>query len=104
MKVLENSLGTDNNFTAIANNNLARLCVHLGKYSQAQELCEKSLRTLENVFDKNHPNVADVLETMVLLYQNTGNVARAAELGQRANQIRQSKQVPLDLTATVINN
>jgi hypothetical protein len=62
--------------------------INQGKYSEAQSLCSRALDTLESIFDEHHPNVADVLETLVQLHRKTGNMAEAARLQQRAEEIR----------------
>ncbi|MHC4750205.1 MAG: tetratricopeptide repeat protein, partial [Planctomycetota bacterium] len=68
--------------------NLAKVYINQGKYSEAQSLCSRALDTLESIFDEHHPNVADVLETLVQLHRKTGNMAEAARLQQRAEEIR----------------
>jgi tetratricopeptide (TPR) repeat protein len=103
VEVLEKSLGSNNNHTAIARNTLAKLYIQQGKYTKAKQLCEISLSTLENIFDENHPNVADVLETMSELYQQTGDFAKSQELNQRAQAIRSSAQVAMVSATTSIS-
>ena len=102
VKVLENSLGSENDFTAMAVNNLARLYIHQGKYSEAEDLCRGALTTLENVFDENHPNVAEVLETMAHLHHRSGAVGKATKLRRRIEQIHASNQAAHRLVAKAI--
>jgi lipopolysaccharide biosynthesis regulator YciM len=80
VKVLESSLGAENDYTARAFNNLARVCMHQGKYSEARNLCQMALNTLEKIFDQNHPSVTEVLATIAQLRQKAGNVLAVAKL------------------------
>jgi len=86
----------------MAFNNLAKLYAHQGKYAEAQGLCQRALDTLENIFDRDHPNMADVLETMAQLHDETGNQAEALKLWQRVEEIRSHKQVAHTPIAKVI--
>jgi tetratricopeptide (TPR) repeat protein len=62
--------------------------IHQGQYAKAQSLCRRALDILQSIFDEYHPKVADVLETLVQLHRQTGNIAEAAKLQQRAEEIR----------------
>jgi tetratricopeptide (TPR) repeat protein len=93
VRVLEGSLGGNNDHTAEALTNMARLNMYQGRDLEAQMLCRKALGVLENIFDRNHPAVADVLETMAMSKRKAGNTAEAAKLEQRARQIRSDKQL-----------
>jgi len=44
------------------------------------------LNVLENIFDQNHPNVAEVLETMAQLHHKAGNAIEVAKLAQHLEQ------------------
>ena len=48
VKVLEASLGADNDYTAMAFNNLAKLYIHQGKYREAQKAAEKYSETIRS--------------------------------------------------------
>jgi tetratricopeptide (TPR) repeat protein len=93
LKVFEGSQGTNSDRTAIALNSLAKVYINQGKYSKAQSLCRRALDIFESIFDKYHPNVADVLETLVQLHRETGNMAEVAALEQRVEEIRVRKLV-----------
>ena len=90
---LESAKGAKTDRAAIVLNNLAKVCINQDKYSNAQNLCDRALDILENIFDEYHPYIADVLETQVQLHRKTGNMAEAARLEQRAEEIRVRKRV-----------
>jgi tetratricopeptide (TPR) repeat protein len=90
--ILKSSKVTDSDRAAIVLNNLARVYINQDKYSNAQNLCGRALEILENIFDEYHPYIADVLETQVQLYRETGDMAEAARLEQRAEEIRVRKR------------
>jgi tetratricopeptide (TPR) repeat protein len=94
--------GPDNDNTAMVLNNMARLYIQQQKYAEAENLCSRALDTLENIFDENHPCVAEVLETMVQLQQRVGNTAEAAKLEARVEQIRELRQVAYEPVAKAI--
>jgi tetratricopeptide (TPR) repeat protein len=91
--ILGSAKGTNTDREAIVLNNLAKVYINQDKYSNAQNLCGKALEILENIFDEYHPYVADVLETQIQLYRETGNMTEAARLEQRAEEIRVRKKV-----------
>jgi len=59
----------------MAFNNLAKLYIHQKKFTQAQDLCDKALSSLERRFDQGHPNVTQVRRTMAQL--NPGGTSTA---------------------------
>ncbi|MHC4185351.1 MAG: tetratricopeptide repeat protein, partial [Planctomycetota bacterium] len=71
-------------------------------YAEAEDLCSRALSTLENIFDENHPCVAEVLETMAQLQHEVGDTAEAAKLKRRVEEIRASKQVAYKPVAKAI--
>jgi tetratricopeptide (TPR) repeat protein len=93
LKILESSNGAVTDRSAIALNGLAKIYIIQGKYSQAQNLCGRALGILENIFDKYHPNIADVLDTQIRLNRKIGNTAEAARLEQRAEEIRMRQRL-----------
>jgi tetratricopeptide (TPR) repeat protein len=93
LKVLESSQDNDNDREAIALNNLAKVYIVQGKYSKAQNLCSKALEILESIFDEYHPSVVDVLETLVQLHRETGNMTEVVRLQQRVEEIRMHRGV-----------
>ena len=80
INVLNNSAGPESDCTAMALNNLARLYVLQGKYSQAQELCLKALKALEPVFDKEHPSISEVRDTIDQLNRKSPGTMKLAQL------------------------
>jgi hypothetical protein len=78
------------------------LYVHQSKYPEAKDLCTRALKTLEHTFDRNHPSVADVLETLADLNKRVGNVAKAIELEQRVEKIRSRTQIVYEPIAKTI--
>ena len=79
--------------TAAVLNNLAKVNVNQGKYSKAQNLCDRALVIIENIFDESHPRLAGVLETLVQLNNQTGDMKEAVRLQQRMEKIRAHKSV-----------
>ena len=59
-----------------------------GKFDKAGKLCSSAIDILENVFDRDHPAVAEVLKTMMQLHYALGEETRAQELAQRIEEIR----------------
>ena len=92
-KYAEDSLGPNNDKTAMALNNLASLYIFQGKYSEAHTLCNRALQILGNFFDENHPNVVQVLKTLSDLYRRTGNVAEVAKMVQRIEEMPRDRKV-----------
>lgn len=92
VKVLENSLGEENDNTAMALNNLARLYLHQGRYTEAQTLCQKALSTLQAIFDDSHPSVAAVHRTMLELRQKVRTVARVVSTEHSAERLSPATQ------------
>ncbi len=86
--ILQSDKGTDTDRAAIAFNNLAKVYINQDKYSNARDLSGRALNILENIFDEYHPLIADVLETQSQLHRETGNIAEAARLEQRVEEIR----------------
>jgi tetratricopeptide (TPR) repeat protein len=87
LKIL-NAQDDNSQLTATVLNNLAKVNVNIGKYPKAQNLCDRALEILENIFDEYHPSVADVLETLVQLHRQTGNMTEVVRLQQRMEKIR----------------
>jgi lipopolysaccharide biosynthesis regulator YciM len=59
---------------------LARVYIHQGKYPEARNLCQRVINALESVFDKNHPYVTKVLETMAQLQHEIASITEVAGL------------------------
>jgi tetratricopeptide (TPR) repeat protein len=93
LKVLESSQDNNNDRKAIALNNLAKVYIVQEKYSKAQNLCGRALEILENIFGEYHPSVVDVLETLVQLHRETGNMKEVVRLQQRVEEIRVHRRV-----------
>ena len=58
------------------------------EYARARDALEKALDIQASIFDEYHPRVADALETLAELHRQTGNIAEATRLQQRAKDIR----------------
>ena len=67
--------------------------MHQGKYSEAENLCRRALNTLESIFNRNHPNVAEVLKTMAELHEKAGNVTEVVKLEHRVEEIQAPDQI-----------
>lgn len=87
LTILEGSLGPENDHTAIACDNLAKVYIHQKKYNQAHELCIRALGTLEKIFDAGHPKVKTAKLTMAQLQQKAGNVLGIAKVSQPAQTV-----------------
>ncbi len=72
------------------------------EYAQAADVLERALNILEGVFDDYHPRIADVLETLAQLRRETGDVAEASRLQQRAKDIRMRQRIDSAPVARVI--
>jgi hypothetical protein len=59
---------------------MAKLYIQQEKYEQAEVLCAKALSTLREMFDKKHPKVKQVLDTMTQLQYKSGAVAQIVTL------------------------
>jgi tetratricopeptide (TPR) repeat protein len=76
-----------------------------GKYGEAIAPAERALALLEKALGPNHPNVADSLNTLAVLYQAQGAYTRAERLLIRALDIREKALGPHHPTvATNLNN
>jgi tetratricopeptide (TPR) repeat protein len=69
--------------------NLARLYIHQGKWVKAQELCTRALSILQNAFDHEHPNVAQIAQTMAQLRYRTARQTETLTLQQPATRIHE---------------
>jgi CHAT domain-containing protein len=66
-----------------------------GKYQEAVPLAEQSLELREKVLGPMHPDVAESLNNLAVLYQAQGAYARAAPLYVRALAIREKALGPM---------
>ena len=60
----------------------------LGRYDEAEPLHKRALAIREKVFGPNHPEVAQTLNNLGVLYANEGRYAEAEPLYKRALEIR----------------
>ena len=67
--------------------NLGDAYYELRDYENAEFFFEKSLYLTEEVFGKDHPNVADELNSLGLMYERTGRYGKAKALLERALEI-----------------
>jgi CHAT domain-containing protein/tetratricopeptide (TPR) repeat protein len=65
-----------------------------GKYDEAIPLFERALEIRERIFGPDHRDVADVLNSMAILYYYKGDYVRAEPLCQRALIIREKALGP----------
>ena len=61
-------------------NNLAILYIHQERYSEARQLADSALSTLENIFEMNHPTITQVHKTITRLEQLTENTTELVKL------------------------
>jgi len=90
---LENTDGALRNLAVTAFNDMAKVCINQGRYTEAQTLCSRALDILKTIFNEYHPSVADVLETQVQLHRQMGRTTEAAALEQQAQEIRARQHV-----------
>jgi tetratricopeptide (TPR) repeat protein len=88
LAIRENALGPDHPDVATSLNNLGFLYDAQGQYAQGEPLYERSLAIDEKALGPDHPKVATGLENMAALYRATERGKEAAELEQRAAEIR----------------
>ncbi|MDA2917219.1 tetratricopeptide repeat protein [Nitrospinae bacterium AH_259_B05_G02_I21] len=60
-----------------------------GKYREAIPVAKEALKVAEQTFGPNHPNVAQSLNSLALLYKVLGQYAKAEPLYKRALAIRE---------------
>src|SRR5262249_43574991 len=65
-----------------------------GKYDEAIPLFERALEIRERIFGPDHRDVADVLNSLAILYYYKGDYVRAEPLCQRALIIREKALGP----------
>ena len=102
LHILQSAESAHGDRMATALNNLAKIRIEQGRFSQARPLCRKALNILEGVHEQNHPRMADVLETLVQLHLQTGNTAEATKLQQRIEEIRLQQRVDYAPVATAM--
>lgn len=88
LTTLENTQDASGHLAARALNTLARVRISQGKYAEAQSLTGRAQDILRTIVYEYHPSVADVLETQVQLYRQTGRTTEAAAMEQQAREIR----------------
>lgn len=78
---------------------LAKIHQANGDYAKAETLYNQALATLEKAFAPEHHSVVDVLDAQVQLYKEIGNITKAAQARERAEQIRTMNQTKPTLIA-----
>jgi len=76
-----------------------------GQYSEALKIAEEAIKVAETTFGKDHPNTAQSLNNLALLYYAQGKYAEAEPLYKQALSIREKslgKNHPQ--VATVLEN
>ena len=63
-----------------------------GRYAEAEPLLQRALAIREKALGPDHPDVAEVLEHLAKLYDQTGRSEEAKKLSERARQIRAKKR------------
>jgi tetratricopeptide (TPR) repeat protein len=66
-----------------------------GKYAEAIQLAERALAIWEKALGPEHPNVANSLNNLALVYYNKGDYAKAEPLYQRALAIWEKALAPV---------
>jgi len=66
----------------------------LGQPEQALPLAEHALAVIEAAYGPKHPNVADILDTLVQILRGLGELRTAAALAERALTITQAAYGP----------
>ena len=101
LTILESAENPHNDRAAIALNNLAKLYIDQGRYSEAQPLCHRALSLLESNY-QNHPSVADVLAVLIQLHHQTGDTIEEAKCKQRLEDIHMQQQATSASVATAM--
>jgi uncharacterized protein (TIGR03067 family) len=102
--VFARKYGKDDPRTVVFESNLAVLYRTTGQYHKAEPLLKNALEIWEE-YDKNHVNVARILNNQGTLYQAMGQRKKSAGLLQRALTIlRAQKDVNPAELATCLNN
>jgi CHAT domain-containing protein/ribosomal protein S7 len=65
-----------------------------GKYAEAEEICRRALVIQEQSLGQNHPEVADTLSTLAIVYRIQERYAEAEALHRRALAIREQALGP----------
>jgi len=68
---LQSTAGPNSNSAATALNSLAGLYMRQGKYTKAREQCRKAIEMLEPAFDKDHPTISKLRNTIDQLHQKS---------------------------------
>jgi CHAT domain-containing protein/endonuclease YncB( thermonuclease family) len=96
-RAVEVETGNDNEKTAAAENRLSQQVIQLyqaGRYAEAVPLAQKVLAIREKALGPEHPDVAQALNNLAMLYQAQGDYGRAAPLYQRSLAIREKALGP----------
>lgn len=106
LPIQEKIFGPDHDFLVPAWLIVSRIYMADGDLVNARILLDKSLKTIENHSDSEdeppHPNLADVLESLVQLHHRMGNTAEADKLTQRLDRIRLQQHVAYAPVATAM--
>jgi tetratricopeptide (TPR) repeat protein len=92
-------------YTATSFANLAAICYHQGRYTEAESLHRRALAIRENALGSEHPYTAQSLNNLAVLYDEQGRYAEAEPLYRRALAIREKalgSEHPY--TATTVRN
>lgn len=68
---------------------MGNVYVNLGLYNKAEVLLQKALQARKNRLPRNHPDIADALNSLALLYENQGRYAEAEPLYRRSLAMRE---------------
>jgi tetratricopeptide (TPR) repeat protein len=75
-------------------NDEVKALYHQGRYDRAVVVAKKALQVAEQEGGRNHPNVAESLNNLALLYGAQGQYAQAGPLYKRALAIREKALGP----------
>lgn len=77
MNLWKSIFGENHSYHAICLSTIARLHYHLGDYSQALALFEKSLNIRQKIFDELHKDIAYSYNSIGCLYELKGDFKKA---------------------------
>jgi tetratricopeptide (TPR) repeat protein len=69
---------------------IAHVYLNIGKYAEAENFFQMSIKIEKSIFGRNHPNVAYSLEGLAILYAKQGNYVEAEALFKQVLAIEES--------------
>jgi tetratricopeptide (TPR) repeat protein len=90
MKIIENSLGSDNPKLALVLNNLGALQTNIGRYQEAVPLYQRALDIVRKSEGNQSPTVATILNNLAACYIEQNQYKKAEQLLVRSLQTYQT--------------